>query len=350
MAEQPHAPDPELEARIATLDPALDLEVEIRSLARAHDALILAHFYQDSKIQDVADVVGDSLALAQAAARSKKKTIAFAGVRFMAETAKILCPDATVLIPDRRASCSLADGCSPDQYARFKSDHPGHVAISYVNCTAEVKALSDIICTSSNAVDIVRSFPREQKLLFAPDRFLARWIIRQSGRDDLVYWPGSCIVHEIFSAREISGLMAIHPGAEVIAHPECDETVLRLAAFVGSTSALIDHVVKSPAREFIVATEPGVLHPMRKKAPGKRLIPAPVNGTGNGQDNVCPHMRLTTLEKLYLCLRDRTPRVEVPDEIASRARVPIERMLAFSSRRSSPIASANMNLNRQPGG
>jgi len=329
MAEFAHKPDPELDRRVAAIDPGLDLAAEIVRLRAERDAIILAHYYQESEIQDLADVVGDSLALAQAAAKVRKPVIAFAGVHFMAETAKILSPESTVVVPDLRAGCSLADGCPAAAFARFVARHPDHYVITYVNTSAEVKGLSDVICTSSNAAAIVRALPRERKLLFAPDRYLAKWVMRQSGRDDIVYWPGTCIVHEIFSAQEIARLAAAHPRAEVIAHPECDEPVLGLAAFVGSTSALIEHVVASPVEEFIVATEPGVIHQMERRAPGKTLIPAPAEG--NCACNMCPFMRLNTLEKLYLCLRDLQPAIEVAPDVRARALKPIERMLAFSA-------------------
>ncbi len=329
MAELAHIPDPRLDRRVAAIDARLDLFEEIARLREERDAILLAHYYQESEIQDLADVVGDSLALAQAAAKVQKPVIAFAGVHFMAETAKILSPDSTVVVPDMRAGCSLADGCPADQFAAFVAKYPDHYVISYVNSSAEVKALSDVICTSSNAAKIVQALPREQKILFAPDRYLARWVMKQSGRDDIVFWPGTCIVHEIFSAQEIAKLATEHPAAEIIAHPECDDPVLSQAAFVGSTSALIEHVVTSDCREFIVATEPGVIHQMEKRAPGKLLIPAPAQG--NCACNECPHMRLNTLEKLYLCLRDLEPALEVSPELRARALKPIERMLAFSA-------------------
>ena len=329
MAELAHIPDPRLDGRVAAIDARLDLFEEIARLREERDAILLAHYYQESEIQDLADVVGDSLALAQAAAKVRKPVIAFAGVHFMAETAKILSPDSTVVVPDMRAGCSLADGCPADQFAAFVAKYPEHYVISYVNSSAEVKALSDVICTSSNAAKIVQALPREQKILFAPDRYLARWVMKQSGRDDIVFWPGTCIVHEIFSAQEIAKLGAEHPEAEIIAHPECDDPVLSQAAFVGSTSALIEHVVTSDCREFIVATEPGVIHQMEKRAPGKHLIPAPAQG--NCACNECPHMRLNTLEKLYLCLRDLEPALDVTPALRARALKPIERMLAFSA-------------------
>jgi quinolinate synthase len=334
MAVIEHPPDPALDARVATIDPRLDLVAEIDRLRRERDAILLAHYYQESEIQDLADVVGDSLALAQAAAKAARPVIAFAGVQFMAETAKILNPESIVVVPDARAGCSLADGCPPDRFARFVADHPDHYVVTYINTSAEVKALSDIVCTSSNAADIVAAIPRDRKILFAPDRYLARWVMKRTGRSDMVYWPGTCIVHEIFSAQEIAKLTVAHPDAEVIAHPECDEPVLALAGFIGSTSALIEHVVTAPARTFIVATEPGVLHQMERRAPEKELIAAP--GQGNCACNTCPYMRLNTLEKLYLALRDLAPRLEVPEDVRRRALVPIERMLAFAATRRLP--------------
>jgi quinolinate synthase len=329
MATFAHVPDPDLDARVTRIDPALDLEAEIKRLRQERDAIILAHYYQESELQDLADVVGDSLALAQAAAKAKKKVIVFAGVHFMAETAKILNPDSIVVVPDLRAGCSLADGCPAPQFARFKERYPGYYTIVYVNCSADVKAMADMICTSSNAAQIVKSIPKDQKILFAPDRYLAKWVMKESGRDDIVYWPGTCMVHEIFSAQEITKLKVEHPKAHVIAHPECDQPVLTQADFIGSTSALIDYTVKTDADTFIVATEPGVLHQMARLSPKKTFLTAP--GQGNCACNTCPHMRLNTLEKLYLCLRDLKPRVEVPEEVRVKALVPIQRMLDFSA-------------------
>jgi quinolinate synthase len=335
MAIFTHAPDTDLDTRLATVDPTLDLESEIKRLRTERDAIILAHYYQESELQDLADVVGDSLALAQAAAKAQKKVIVFAGVHFMAETAKILNPDSIVVVPDLRAGCSLADGCPAPQFAKFKERYPDHYTIVYVNCSADVKAMADMICTSSNAAQIVKSIPKDQKILFAPDRYLAKWVMKESGRDDIVYWPGTCMVHEIFSAQEIARLRQEHPQAHVIAHPECDEPVLTQAQFIGSTSALIDYTVKADAKEFIVATEPGVLHQMERLSPGKTFITAP--GQGNCACNTCPHMRLNTLEKLYLSLKDLKPRVEVPEETRKKALLPIQRMLDFSAKKKQPI-------------
>ena len=320
--------DPQLDQRLADIDPTLDLFEEIQRLRRERDAIILAHFYQESELQDLADVVGDSLALSQAAERADCKVIVFAGVHFMAETAKILNPQRKVVVPDLRAGCSLADGCPAEEFERFRAQYPDHTVITYVNSSARVKALSDIICTSSNACDVVASIPEDQPILFAPDRYLARWVSNQTGRD-MVVWPGTCMVHETFSARAITKLKLDHPDAEMIAHPECDDSVLQLADFVGSTAKLIDWTRQSSSPTYIVATEPGVLHQMQRHSPERTFIPAP------GQDgcscNECPHMRLNTLEKLYLCLRDLTPEVDVPEAIREAALVPLRRMLEISA-------------------
>lgn len=310
------------------LEPGLDLHAEIDRLRREMNAVLLAHYYQDGEIQDIADHVGDSLALAQAAARTEADVIVFAGVHFMAETAKILNPETPVLVPDLEAGCSLADGCPGPAFAKWLDNYPDHVVVSYVNCSAEVKALSDVICTSSNAVKIIESIPENRNIVFAPDRHLGRYLIRQSGRE-MVLWPGTCQVHEIFSERKIVQLQVRHPDAKVIAHPECEGAVLRLADHIGSTSSLLSFVQTDEGTEFIVATEPGIIHQMQKKAPGKTFYPAPAEGACEAC-NECPHMRLNTLEKLYLCLRDRRPEVQVAPELIERARLPIERMLALS--------------------
>jgi quinolinate synthase len=312
------------------LPPAHELEDAILALKRERRAVLLAHYYQESEIQDLADHVGDSLQLARAAKATDAEVIVFAGVHFMAETAKILNPDRIVVVPDLEAGCSLADGCPAPAFARWLEKYPGHVVVSYINCSAEVKALSDVICTSSNAAAVVDSFPRDQKIVFAPDRHLGRFVAKQTGRDDLVLWPGTCIVHETFSERKLLELKARHPAAEVIAHPECEEAILRHADFVGSTSALIAHARRSPAPAFIVATEAGILHKMAREAPGKTLIPAPPEDESCAC-NLCPHMRRNTLEKLYLCLRDLEPRIELDEGLRARALRPIERMLALSA-------------------
>ena len=306
-----------------------DLEAAILELKRQRNAILLAHYYQDDEIQDLADVVGDSLALAQAARRAGDcEVIAFCGVHFMAETAKILNPEKIVVVPDLEAGCSLADGCPADAFKAFIADHPGAAVLTYINTSAEVKALSDLICTSSNAVKMVRQFDG-QPLIFAPDRHLARWVAREANRPDLIAWPGTCVVHEQFSARGLAQLKVQHPDAEVLAHPECDEAVLDQADFVASTTGIIKRAIASPAKTLIIATEDGVFHPIREAAPGKELIQAP------GMDescacNQCPFMRLNTLEKLYLALRDLKPQVTVPEEIRVAALRPIERMLALS--------------------
>ncbi len=309
------------------IDPAMDLEEEIARLKEERRAVILAHFYQDSEIQDLADHVGDSLALAQAAAQTDAEVIAFCGVHFMAETAKILNPKKTVVLPDRDAGCSLADRCPPDLFAAWLKQYPDHAVVSYINTSAEIKAMSDIICTSSNAVQVVESIPADRPVVFAPDRHLGRWVEKQTGRP-LVKWPGFCVVHEQFNARRMVELQTRHPKSHIIAHPECEESVLALADFIGSTTALIHHVQESPHDQFIVATEPGVLHQMQRVRPEATLIEAPLD---NGCEcATCPYMRLNTLEKLYLALRDLTPEVVVPEKIARDALLPVQRMLALS--------------------
>jgi len=309
------------------IDPSLDLDEEVRRLKKERNAVLLAHYYQDSEIQDVADVIGDSLQLAQAAAKTNADVICFAGVHFMAETAKILNPHRIVVLPDLEAGCSLADGCPADAFAAWKARYPGATAISYINCSAEVKALSDYIVTSSNAEKIVASVPRDAPILFAPDKNLGRWIEKRVGRE-LVLWQGSCVVHETFSERKLLGLKTRHPEALVLAHPECEDAILRHADYVGSTTGILKHAVASPNREFIVATEAGILHQMQKAAPDKTFIPAPPDA--NCACNECPHMRRNSLEKVYLALRDLTPRLEMPPALLERARVPIDRMLALS--------------------
>lgn len=292
------------------------------------NAVILAHYYQDPDIQDVADYIGDSLGLSRQAADTDADVIVFAGVHFMAETAKILNPNKLVLLPDLNAGCSLADTCPPDAFAEFKAAHPNHLVISYINCTAEIKAMSDIICTSSNAVEIVNQVPEDQPIIFAPDRNLGRYVMQQTGRD-LVLWQGSCIVHETFSEKRIVQLKIEHPEAEIIAHPECEAPVLRHASYIGSTTALLKYTRSSPNQEFIVATEPGIIHQMRKQAPDKRFIPAP--STNNCNCNECPYMRLNTLEKLYLAMKHRQPEIVLPEETRTAALRPIQRMLEMST-------------------
>ena len=308
---------------------AEELEDGIRRLKAERNAVILAHYYQESEIQDLADFVGDSLQLSQAAAKTEASVIAFCGVHFMAETAKILNPDKIVVVPDLDAGCSLADGCPAPLFARWLEDYPGHTVVSYINCSAEVKALSDVICTSSNAVRIVKALG-DQPIVFAPDRHLGAFVKKQAHRDDLVLWQGTCIVHETFSERRLLELMAANPTAEVIAHPECHEGILRHASHIASTSGLITYAQQSPTQTFIVATEAGILHKMAAAAPGKTLIAAPPEDESCAC-NVCPHMRRNTLEKLYLSLRDLTPQVDVPEPIRIRALKPIQRMLEMSA-------------------
>ncbi|MEM8602322.1 MAG: quinolinate synthase NadA [Cyanobacteria bacterium P01_H01_bin.121] len=306
----------------------LDFFGEINNLKRQLNAVILAHYYQDPDIQDIADYIGDSLGLSQQAASTDADVIVFAGVHFMAETAKILNPEKLVLLPDLAAGCSLADSCPPQEFAAFKAQHPDHIVVSYINCTAEIKALSDIICTSSNAVKIVNQIPIEQPIIFAPDRNLGRYVMEQTGRD-LVLWNGSCMVHEIFSDKKIVQLQVLHPDAEVIAHPECEVNVLRHATFIGSTTALLKYTQQSAKQAFIVATEPGIIHQMQKAMPEKQFIPAPP--TNSCACNECPHMRLNTLEKLYWAMENRYPEITLPEEIRLAALRPIQRMLELSA-------------------
>jgi quinolinate synthase len=304
-----------------------ELRAEIFRLKNELNAVILAHYYQESEIQDLADVVGDSLELARRAAATTADTIVFAGVHFMAETAKILNPTKQVLLPDLDAGCSLAEGCPAEQYRAWRASYPDHVAITYINCSAAVKAETDIICTSSNAEKIILQIPPEKGILFAPDRNLGRYLAKKTGRS-MVIWDGSCIVHETFSIRKLLQLQAQHPGTEVIAHPECEEPILERASFIGSTSALLKHVQTSPSGSFIVATESGILHQMRKAAPDKVYIPAPPEA--NCACNDCPYMKLNTLEKLHGCMKDRKPEIRLDDGILARARAPIDRMLRMS--------------------
>ncbi len=306
-----------------------DLFAAIEQLKRDLNAVVLAHYYQEPDIQDIADYIGDSLGLAQQAAATNADVIVFAGVHFMAETAKILNPDKLVLLPDLDAGCSLADSCPPDEFAKFKAAHPDHLVISYINCTAEIKAMSDIICTSSNAVKLVNQLPADQKIIFAPDRNLGRYVMAQTGRD-MVLWQGSCIVHETFSEKKLLQLKMEHPDAEIIAHPECEETLLRHASYIGSTTALLKYVESSGSDRFIVATEPGILHQMEKQVPNKHFIPAPPEA--NCACNECPYMRLNTLEKLYLAMKNKTPEVTIPLALQADALAPIARMLEMSAR------------------
>jgi len=306
-----------------------DLEEEIQRLKKERNAVILAHFYQESDIQDLADFVGDSLQLARAAQKADKDVIVFCGVHFMAETAKILNPTRKVVVPDITAGCSLADGCPPDKFKAFIDQHPGSIVVSYINCSAAVQALSDVISTSSNAEKIVRQLPADKNISFAPDRHLGRFVEQKTGRK-MTIWQGACIVHELFSEKELVKLKARHPDAEVLAHPECDEAVLRHCDYIGSTTGIIQRAAASPAKTLIIATEEGVFHQIRKTVPDKTLLQAP------GQDescacNTCPHMRKNTLEKLYLALRDLEPQIHLPETLRVQALKPMERMLEMSA-------------------
>lgn len=311
-----------------SVDPALDLFAEIDRLRKEMNAVILAHYYQEPDIQDIADHIGDSLALAQRAAETDAEVIVFAGVHFMAETAKILNPDKLVLLPDLEAGCSLADGCPPDEFRLFLDKFPDHKVISYINCSAATKAMSDLICTSGNAEKIVASLPADQPIVFAPDRFLGSWVSRKLGRE-MVLWPGSCEVHETFSEKKLVELKVQYPEAVVAAHPECPEGVLQHADHVGSTARILEFARTTSAEQIIVVTEPGILHQMQKENPAKELIPAPgMDETCNC--NECPYMKKNTLEKLYLCMRDRTPEIIVDSQEAEAALLPINRMLELS--------------------
>ena len=311
------------------VDPSLDLFGEIEKLKKEKNAIILAHYYQEPDIQDVADFIGDSLGLSQKAQSTEADIIVFAGVHFMAETAKILNPNKKVLLPDLNAGCSLSDSAPPPLFKIFKDKHPDHLVITYINCSAGMKALSDIICTSSNAQKIVESLPREQKIIFAPDKNLGAWINKQTGRNMLL-WNGACMVHEIFSMEKITKLKVRHPFAKVIAHPECEEPVLALADYIGSTTGILKYAENSDAKEFIVVTESGILHQMQKKSPHKTFIPAPPQNLCACND--CPYMKLNTLEKLYLCMKYETPEITMNEDLRIAAKKPIERMLEISAR------------------
>lgn len=311
------------------LDPTLDLFAEIEKLKKEKNAIVLAHYYQEPDIQDVADYIGDSLGLAQKAQSTDADIIVFAGVHFMAETAKILNPTKKVLLPDLNAGCSLSDSAPPALFKAFKDKHPDHLVITYINCSAGMKALSDIICTSSNAQKIVESLPAGQKIIFAPDKNLGAWINKQTGRN-MVLWNGACMVHEIFSLEKITKLKVRHPNAKVLAHPECEEAVLAVADYIGSTTGILKYSQTSDAKEFIVATEAGILHQMQKSNPEKTFIPAPPNNSCACND--CPYMKLNTLEKLYLCMKYEMPEINMEEELRLAARKPIERMLEISAK------------------
>ena len=309
------------------IDVTLDLFAEIERLKKEKNAIILAHYYQEPDIQDIADFIGDSLALAQKAQSTDADIIVFAGVHFMAETAKILNPHKKVLLPDLNAGCSLADSAPADSFKRFKEKHPDHIVITYINCTAEIKALSDIICTSSNAEAIINSLPEDQKIIFAPDKNLGAYLIKKTGRD-MVLWNGSCMVHEIFSLEKITKLKMRYPNAKVIAHPECEDAVLKAADFIGSTSALLKYSLQNDATEFIVATEAGIIHQMQLQAPLKTFIPAPPDNSC--ACNNCPYMKLNTLEKLYLCMEYEEPQIIMDEQLRIASLKPIEKMLEIS--------------------
>ena len=311
------------------LDPTLDLFAEIEKLKKEKNAIVLAHYYQEPDIQDVADYIGDSLGLSQRAASTDADIIVFAGVHFMAETAKILNPLKKVLLPDLNAGCSLSDSAPPALFKIFKDKHPGHIVITYINCSAGMKALSDIICTSSNAQKIVESLPESQPIIFAPDKNLGAYINKMTGRN-MVLWNGACIVHEIFSLEKITKLKIRHPNAKVIAHPECEEPVLAVADYIGSTTGLLKFTQNDSSKEFIVATEAGILHQMQKSSPTKTFIPAPPNNACACND--CPYMKLNTLEKLYLCMKYETPEITMDENIRLAAKKPIEKMLEISAR------------------
>ena len=305
----------------------IDLFAEIENLKKQKNIVLLAHYYQEPDIQDVADYIGDSLGLAQEAAKTNADIIVFAGVHFMAETAKILNPSKKVLLPDLKAGCSLADSAPGPLFKAFKEKHPNHLVVSYINCSAEVKALSDIICTSGNAEKIIESIPFDQPIIFAPDRNLGAFFNKKTGRNMLL-WNGACMVHEIFSLEKISKLKIRHPKAKFIAHPECEEAVLNIADFVGSTTQLLKFAQQNEAQEFIVATETGILHQMQKSSPNKTFIPAPPNNSCACND--CPHMKLNTLEKLYLCMKYETPEITMNENLRLAALKPMERMMDIS--------------------
>ena len=311
------------------VDPTLDLFAEIEKLKKEKNAIVLAHYYQEPDIQDVADFIGDSLGLSQKAQSTTADVIVFAGVHFMAETAKILNPKKKVLLPDLNAGCSLSDSAPPALFKAFREKYPDHIVITYINCSAGMKALSDIICTSSNAKQIVESLPADQKIIFAPDKNLGAWINKQTGRNMLL-WNGACMVHEIFSMEKITKLKVRHPNAKVIAHPECEAPVLALADYIGSTTGILKYAEKSDAQEFIVVTESGILHQMQKTSPHKTFIPAPPQNTCACND--CPYMKLNTLEKLYLCMKYELPEVTMDEALRVAAKKPIERMLEISAK------------------
>jgi quinolinate synthase len=311
------------------VDPQLDLIAEIKRLKKEKNAVILAHYYQESEIQDIADYIGDSLGLSQKAANTDEDMIVFDGVHFMAETAKILSPHKKVLLPDLKAGCSLADSCPPHLFRKFKEKYPDHVVVSYINCTAELKTLTDICCTSTNAVQIIESIPKDQPIIFAPDKNLGAYWVKKTGRD-MVIWNGACMVHEIFSHERIVKLRLRHPNAKFIAHPECEAHILDMADYIGSTTGLLKYTINDPATEFIVATESGILHQMQKSSPDKTFIPAPPDN--HCACNDCPHMKRNTLEKLYLCMEYELPEIILPEWVIEQGRASIDRMLEVSAK------------------
>ena len=312
------------------IDPSLDLFEEIEKLKKEKNAIILAHYYQDADIQDIADYIGDSLGLSQQAASTDADIIVFAGVHFMAETAKMLSPSKKVILPDLKAGCSLADSCPPHLFKKFKEKYPDHKVVSYINCTAELKTLTDVCCTSTNAMHIINSFPADQPIIFAPDINLGRYLKKQTGRENMILWNGSCMVHEIFSHEKITKLQLRHPEAKFIAHPECEEHILDIADYIGSTSGLLRYTKENPAKEFIVATESGILHQMIKASPHKTFIPAPPNNACACND--CPHMKLNTLEKLYISMKYETPEIILPQWVIDDGVKSINRMLEISAK------------------
>lgn len=309
------------------VDPSIDLVAEIQRMKKEKNAIILAHYYQESEIQDVADYIGDSLGLSQQAAATSADIIVFAGVHFMAETAKILSPHKKVVLPDLKAGCSLADSCPAPLFKKFKEMHPGAVVVSYINCTAELKTLTDICCTSTNAVHVINSIPRDKEIIFAPDRNLGAYLEKKTGRK-LILWNGTCMVHEIFSHEKISKLQVQYPDAKLIAHPECEAHILDIADYIGSTSGLLKYTKINPAKQFIVVTEPGIIHQMELASPDKLFIPAPPNNTC--ACNECPHMKRNTMEKLYLCMKYGQPEILLPDWVIEQGRASIDRMLEIS--------------------
>ena len=304
-----------------------DIREEIRRLLKEKNGVLLAHYYQVPEIQDIADYVGDSLGLSQKASASKAEVIVFAGVHFMAETAKILSPQSKVLLPDLEAGCSLADSCPPDEFARFKARYPDHIVISYINCSAAIKTMSDVICTSSNAVQIVETFPEDQKIIFAPDKNLGGYVNKVTGRD-MVLWDGTCEVHDILQTEAIIQLKIDHPDAKLIAHPECKATVLEIADFIGSTTAMLNYTIKDDAKKYIVATETGILHQMKLSSPEKEFYIVPSDETCACND--CPYMKLNTMEKLYLCLKNERPEITLDEKTIEQAKKPIEKMMEIS--------------------